>query len=152
MFGKQSAHRRTQQVRGRRLARCRRFWSGRRWRGHRGRSGTRGCQRICHYARGRPCPRSSRSFRNSDSHGASGADLNAPQQLTRIDIVLFALEDLVENAGAGSGDLNGDFVGLQLDQRLVQHHALADRLQPAQQLGARAFGLLGGGADFENPE
>ena len=73
---------------------------------------------------------------------------DAPEQLPRRHFLLLALQDLGEDPRGRRRDLDRHFVGLELDQRLVLADALAHRLQPAQHLRARAFGLLGRDPDF----
>src|SRR6266513_1680985 len=75
--------------------------------------------------------------------------LDAAEQLTGGDLLLLVLDDLAQHARAGRGDFDGDLVGLDLDERLVLGDALADLLEPAQDLRARAFGLLRGSPDFD---
>ena len=77
------------------------------------------------------------------------ARLDAAEQLTGGDLLLLVFDDLAQHARAGRGDFDRDFVGLDLDERLVLGDALADLLEPAQDLRARAFGLLRGSPDLD---
>ena len=74
--------------------------------------------------------------------------LNPPQHLPRLDLLLLPLDDLTQNPCAGRGDLHGNLIRLDLDERLVLGDRLADILEPTQHLRARALGLLGRSSDF----
>src|SRR5439155_803587 len=75
--------------------------------------------------------------------------VNAAEQLPGGDLLLLVFDDLAQHARAGGGDFDRDLVGLDLDERLVLGDPLADLLEPAQDLRARAFGLLRGSPDLD---
>ena len=77
------------------------------------------------------------------------ARLNAAEQLARRNLVLLLLAGSPQHAAGRRRDLDRDLVGLELDQRLVLDDDVADGLQPALDLRARAFGLLARRADFD---
>src|SRR5262249_6321602 len=73
----------------------------------------------------------------------------APEHFPGGDLFLLLLEDLAQDARAGGRHLHGHLVGFDLDQRLIERYRLADLLEPAQHLAARALGLLLGRAPAE---
>src|SRR5262249_40159087 len=79
------------------------------------------------------------------SCGLPRLGLDAAQELSRSNFLLLVLHDLAQHPGAWGCDLDGDLVGLDLDQRLGLRDRLAALLQPGQHLRARALGLLGRG-------
>ena len=62
--------------------------------------------------------------------------LDPTQHIAGCDVVLLRLEDLPQYAARRCGHLDSDLVGLELDQRLVRRHGVANRLEPAQDLRA----------------
>src|SRR2546426_81007 len=63
--------------------------------------------------------------------GASGTVIDLTEQRTHRDRLAVLGDDLAEHAGGRRGHLDGDLVGLELDQRLVDRHGFAGLLEPA---------------------
>jgi len=81
--------------------------------------------------------------------GSCRVELDLSQKIPGRDLCALALENLPQHTARRRRNLHGDLVGLELDQGFVGRDVLAERLQPAQHLRARAFALLRRGAHFK---